>query len=101
MGDYVLCADVCVERKSHEDLCQSLANGRLHAQCEQMMRHYEKCYKFHFDQPRISFTCPHRGTTRHQRLPEGAQESRQEDRVQWRAEQEVRLFDGLLYAGLL
>uniref|UniRef100_A0A914HCD1 DNA repair endonuclease XPF n=1 Tax=Globodera rostochiensis TaxID=31243 RepID=A0A914HCD1_GLORO len=43
VGDYVLSPQICVERKSLDDLAQSLMNGRLFKQVEQMQRHYSKC----------------------------------------------------------
>lgn len=43
MGDYILSPKMCVERKALPDLEQSLANGRLHTQCEAMSAHYEIC----------------------------------------------------------
>ncbi|KAL7419755.1 DNA repair protein RAD16 [Cryptotrichosporon argae] len=43
VGDYILTPKMCVERKALPDLEQSLANGRLHTQCEAMTSHYETC----------------------------------------------------------
>ncbi|BEJ11286.1 hypothetical protein CspHIS471_0107080 [Cutaneotrichosporon sp. HIS471] len=43
VGDYILTPKMCVERKALPDLEQSLANGRLHTQCEAMSAHYEIC----------------------------------------------------------
>ncbi|KAL3116042.1 hypothetical protein niasHT_007342 [Heterodera trifolii] len=43
VGDYILAPQICVERKSLDDLAQSLLNGRLFKQIEQMQRHYNKC----------------------------------------------------------
>ncbi|KLT38478.1 hypothetical protein CC85DRAFT_281064 [Cutaneotrichosporon oleaginosum] len=43
VGDYILSPKMCVERKALPDLEQSLANGRLHTQCEAMSAHYEIC----------------------------------------------------------
>ena len=40
VGDYVLTPEVCVERKSVQDLCQSFNSGRLFHQIEAMSRHY-------------------------------------------------------------
>ena len=40
VGDYVLAADICVERKSVSDLFQSLQSGRLYHQAEAMLKHY-------------------------------------------------------------
>ncbi|KAL6779933.1 XPF1 [Auxenochlorella protothecoides x Auxenochlorella symbiontica] len=40
VGDYVLSASCCVERKAIPDLRASLASGRLFAQAEAMARHY-------------------------------------------------------------
>ncbi|KAI6228275.1 ERCC4 domain-containing protein [Aphelenchoides besseyi] len=42
VGDYVLSPSVCVERKALDDLAQSLVNGRVFKQVEQMLRHYKK-----------------------------------------------------------
>ncbi|KAI6198278.1 ERCC4 domain-containing protein [Aphelenchoides fujianensis] len=42
VGDYVLSPSVCVERKALDDLAQSLNNGRVFKQVEQMLRHYSK-----------------------------------------------------------
>lgn len=36
VGDYILSPDICIERKSLEDLAQSLVNGRLFKQIEQV-----------------------------------------------------------------
>lgn len=41
VGDYILTADICVERKSVSDLIGSLQSGRLYTQCVSMSR----CYK--------------------------------------------------------
>ena len=41
VGDYVLTPQVCVERKSLNDLIESLSNGRLYNQCTAMTRHYK------------------------------------------------------------
>lgn len=41
IGDYVLTPDICVERKSINDLISSLENGRLYHQCEQMLQYYK------------------------------------------------------------
>ena len=38
IGDYILSAEVCVERKAIPDLVQSLASGRLFNQAEAMLR---------------------------------------------------------------
>jgi DNA excision repair protein ERCC-4 len=40
VGDYVLSPEVCVERKSLNDLRGSLISGRLYQQAEAMCRHY-------------------------------------------------------------
>ncbi|KAI1722014.1 ERCC4 domain-containing protein [Ditylenchus destructor] len=42
VGDYVLSDEICVERKALDDLAQSLHNGRVFKQTEQMLRHYSK-----------------------------------------------------------
>lgn len=42
VGDYILTPDICVERKSLDDLVQSFASGRLYAQCELMTAHYRQ-----------------------------------------------------------
>ncbi len=41
VGDYVLTPDICVERKSINDLIESLANGRLYNQANSMCRYYK------------------------------------------------------------
>ncbi|KAJ5758907.1 hypothetical protein N7520_006063 [Penicillium odoratum] len=41
VGDYILSPDICVERKSVQDLMQSLRNGRLYNQAETMLQHYK------------------------------------------------------------
>ncbi|KAJ5925370.1 DNA repair protein [Penicillium verhagenii] len=41
VGDYILTPDICVERKSVQDLMQSLRNGRLYNQAETMLQHYK------------------------------------------------------------
>lgn len=42
MGDYILSPEMCVERKSINDLIQSLNKGRLYQQATIMTRHYAK-----------------------------------------------------------
>ncbi|KAM4624435.1 DNA repair endonuclease XPF [Polymixia lowei] len=42
VGDYILTADTCVERKSVSDLIGSLQSGRLYTQCLSMTRYYKK-----------------------------------------------------------
>jgi DNA excision repair protein ERCC-4 len=41
VGDYVLTPTICVERKSINDLIESLSNGRLYNQCNAMSRSYK------------------------------------------------------------
>jgi DNA excision repair protein ERCC-4 len=40
VGDYVLCPEICVERKTIPDLRGSLHSGRLYHQAEAMCKHY-------------------------------------------------------------
>ena len=40
VGDYVITSHICVERKSINDLIESLANGRLYNQSNAMSRAY-------------------------------------------------------------
>ncbi|VDK84748.1 unnamed protein product [Litomosoides sigmodontis] len=40
VGDYILSPNIAVERKSLDDLTQSLHSGRIFKQIEQMLRHY-------------------------------------------------------------
>uniref|UniRef100_A0A7E4VU71 DNA repair endonuclease XPF n=1 Tax=Panagrellus redivivus TaxID=6233 RepID=A0A7E4VU71_PANRE len=42
VGDYILAPIVAVERKALDDLAQSLGNGRIFKQIEQMLRHYPR-----------------------------------------------------------
>ncbi|XP_050525134.1 DNA repair endonuclease XPF [Daktulosphaira vitifoliae] len=42
VGDYILSPDMCVERKSIDDLIGSLKSGRLYHQALMMCRHYTK-----------------------------------------------------------
>ncbi|TID29397.1 hypothetical protein CANINC_001971 [Pichia inconspicua] len=42
VGDYILTNEICVERKAVNDLIESLENGRLMKQCENMFRWYKK-----------------------------------------------------------
>ncbi|KAJ3607745.1 hypothetical protein NHX12_024796 [Muraenolepis orangiensis] len=42
VGDYILTAETCVERKSVSDLIGSLQSGRLYTQCVSMTRHYKR-----------------------------------------------------------
>lgn len=42
VGDYILTADMCVERKSVADLISSLNSGRLYTQCVAMTRFYKQ-----------------------------------------------------------
>jgi DNA excision repair protein ERCC-4 len=37
VGDYILSPEICCERKSLDDLAQSLVNGRLFKQVEQVI----------------------------------------------------------------
>jgi DNA excision repair protein ERCC-4 len=41
VGDYVLTPTICVERKSINDLIESLSNGRLYNQANAMQRAYK------------------------------------------------------------
>ena len=41
VGDYVITPSICVERKSINDLIESLHNGRLYNQCNAMSRSYK------------------------------------------------------------
>jgi DNA excision repair protein ERCC-4 len=41
VGDYVLTPSICVERKSINDLIESLSNGRLYNQTNAMCRSYK------------------------------------------------------------
>lgn len=41
VGDYVLTPNHCVERKSINDLIESLSNGRLYNQANSMCRSYK------------------------------------------------------------
>ena len=43
IGDYV-CGDVCVERKTIDDFCLSIMDGRIKSQAEQMKANYKYCY---------------------------------------------------------
>jgi len=40
VGDYILSPNICIERKALDDLAQSLTNGRVFKQAEQMVRTY-------------------------------------------------------------
>uniref|UniRef100_A0AC34Q008 ERCC4 domain-containing protein n=1 Tax=Panagrolaimus sp. JU765 TaxID=591449 RepID=A0AC34Q008_9BILA len=42
VGDYILSPNFCIERKALDDLAQSLNNGRIFKQIEQMLRHYNQ-----------------------------------------------------------
>lgn len=42
VGDYILTPDICVERKSINDLIGSLNSGRLYSQATQMTRFYKR-----------------------------------------------------------
>ncbi|CAD5212423.1 unnamed protein product [Bursaphelenchus okinawaensis] len=42
VGDYVLSPSICVERKALDDLTQSLNNGRIFKQIEQMNMNYDR-----------------------------------------------------------
>lgn len=42
VGDYILSDEICVERKAVRDLIESLENGRLMKQCENMFKWYKK-----------------------------------------------------------
>lgn len=54
VGDYILTPDICVERKSLNDLIGSLNSGRLYSQSQEMCRHYVKpmlLIEFDHDKP--------------------------------------------------
>lgn len=60
VGDYILTPEICVERKSTSDLIQSLNNGRLYSQAEQMCRHYAKpILLIEFDENKPFSLLPH------------------------------------------
>jgi DNA excision repair protein ERCC-4 len=42
VGDYIVASDSVVERKSIRDLVQSIYDGRLFAQCSELVSHYAK-----------------------------------------------------------
>jgi DNA excision repair protein ERCC-4 len=42
VGDYIVASDSVVERKSIRDLVQSIYDGRLFAQCSELVTHYAK-----------------------------------------------------------
>lgn len=42
IGDYILSADTCLERKSVSDLIGSLNSGRLYSQAQMMTRYYKR-----------------------------------------------------------
>ncbi|MGH9933598.1 MAG: ERCC4 domain-containing protein [Nitrososphaerales archaeon] len=42
VGDYIVASDSAVERKSLRDLVQSIYDGRLFAQCSELVTHYAK-----------------------------------------------------------
>lgn len=41
VGDYILSPEICVERKSINDLIKSFKDGRLYNQCETMLLYYK------------------------------------------------------------
>lgn len=43
VGDYV-CGDVCIERKTVEDLCGSICDGRVKRQVANMKKNFKHCY---------------------------------------------------------
>lgn len=43
VGDYVLSPQICVERKALDDLAQSLTNGRVFKQTEQVRSRAKQC----------------------------------------------------------
>ncbi|TDZ60616.1 DNA repair protein rad16 [Colletotrichum trifolii] len=56
VGDYVLSPNICIERKSINDLISSFKDGRLYAQAETMFQHYKNpMLLIEFDQNK-SFT---------------------------------------------
>lgn len=60
MGDYILTPDVCVERKSVNDLIGSLNSGRLYTQATAMCRYYKKpmlLIEFDLEKPFILQVC--------------------------------------------
>ena len=42
VGDYIVAPDSAVERKSIRDLVKSIYDGRLFAQCSELVNHYAK-----------------------------------------------------------
>ena len=42
VGDYIVAPDIAVERKSIRDLVKSIYDGRLFAQCSELVNHYTK-----------------------------------------------------------
>jgi DNA excision repair protein ERCC-4 len=44
IGDYILSPDICCERKSLDDLAQSLENGRLFKQIEQVQNYFDNLF---------------------------------------------------------
>ena len=56
VGDYILTPQICVERKTVDDLIGSLASGRLYSQAESMSAYYEKpVLLIEFDENRSFF----------------------------------------------
>ena len=56
VGDYILSPNICVERKSVNDLISSFRDGRLYSQAETMQLHYKNpMLLIEFDQNK-SFT---------------------------------------------
>ena len=65
IGDYLLTPDIAVERKSTADLLQSLNNGRLYQQAEQLCRHYPMpILLIEFDEARPFSLVPAAGSLR-------------------------------------
>jgi DNA excision repair protein ERCC-4 len=42
VGDYIISPDICIERKSINDLISSFKDGRLYNQCESMSQYYKQ-----------------------------------------------------------
>ncbi|CAL8381531.1 unnamed protein product [Gadus morhua 'NCC'] len=66
VGDYILTADTCVERKSVSDLIGSLQSGRLYTQCVSMTRYYKRAVLLIEFDPAKPFSLVARSEFRHE-----------------------------------
>lgn len=66
IGDYIIAPEICIERKTINDLINSLNNGRLYSQTQLLTRYYKKpilLIEFPEDEKSFNFKSRHWGIT--------------------------------------